>query len=69
MLYGPLLQEIRDRTRVIASARLAPLRSVADAIELDTTGMIVDAAVAEVGRCLKKGHQGAMSPPARGFFN
>jgi cytidylate kinase len=45
-----LLQEIRDRDARDSTRAAAPLQKCADAIELDTTGMSVDAAVAEVIR-------------------
>jgi cytidylate kinase len=43
-----LLQEIRDRDARDSERATAPLQKCADAIELDTTGMSVDAAVANV---------------------
>jgi len=49
-----LLQEIRDRDARDSGRAAAPLRKCADAIELDTTGMSVDAAVAEVVALYKK---------------
>jgi cytidylate kinase len=49
-----LLQEIRDRDARDSERAAAPLRKCADAIELDTTGMSVDAAVAEVVALYKK---------------
>lgn len=45
---GALLQEIRDRDDRDSRRAVAPLQKVADAIELDTTGMSVDEAVARV---------------------
>ena len=49
-----LLQEIRDRDARDSARAAAPLRKCADAIELDTTGLSVDAAVAEVVALYKK---------------
>lgn len=49
-----LLQEIRDRDARDSERAAAPLRKCTDAIELDTTGMSVDAAVAEVVALYKK---------------
>ena len=43
-----LLQEIRSRDARDSGRAAAPLQKVADAVELDTTGMSVDAAVAQV---------------------
>lgn len=43
-----LLQEIRDRDARDARRAAAPLQKVADAIELDTTGLTADEAVAQV---------------------
>jgi cytidylate kinase len=43
-----LLQEIRDRDARDSGRAAAPLQKVADAVELDTTGMSVDEAVARV---------------------
>lgn len=43
-----LLQEIRERDARDSARAAAPLQKSADAIELDTTGMSVDAAVAKV---------------------
>ncbi len=43
-----LLQEIRDRDARDSGRTAAPLQKVADAIELDTTGMSVEAAVAQI---------------------
>jgi len=48
---GALLQEIRDRDARDSRRAVAPLQKVADAIELDTTGMSVDEAVARVLAC------------------
>ena len=45
---GALLQEIRDRDARDMKRATAPLQKGADAIELDTTGMSVDAAVAQI---------------------
>ena len=45
---GALLQEIQDRDARDMKRATAPLQKCADAIELDTTGMSVDAAVAEI---------------------
>jgi cytidylate kinase len=44
------LQEIRDRDARDSRRAAAPLQKVKDAIELDTTGMSVDEAVARVLR-------------------
>ena len=43
-----LLQEIRERDARDSKRAAAPLLKCADAIELDTTGMTVDASVALV---------------------
>ncbi|MDB5862543.1 MAG: Cytidylate kinase [Betaproteobacteria bacterium] len=43
-----LLQEIRDRDARDSKRAAAPLQKCADAVELDTTGIPVDAAVAQV---------------------
>jgi cytidylate kinase len=43
-----LLQEIRDRDARDSSRAAAPLQKCSDAIELDTTGMSADEAVARV---------------------
>jgi cytidylate kinase len=43
-----LLQEIRDRDARDSKRAAAPLQKCADAVELDTTGVPVDAAVAQV---------------------
>ena len=67
-----LLQEIRGTRRARQPARAAaPLQKCSDAIELDTTHMTVDEAVAQVLNAVSQqgGTQGAMSHPARGFFN
>ena len=45
---GALLQEIRDRDARDSRRAAAPLQKVADAIELDTTSLCVDEAVAQV---------------------
>lgn len=45
---GALLQEIRDRDARDTGRAAAPLQKVADAVELDTTGMSVDETVARV---------------------
>lgn len=45
---GALLQEIRDRDRRDSQRAAAPLQKSADAVEIDTTGMPVDAVVAEI---------------------
>ena len=45
---GALLQEIQDRDARDTKRATAPLQKCADAIELDTTGMTVDAAIAEI---------------------
>jgi cytidylate kinase len=43
-----LLQEIQDRDARDSKRAAAPLQKCADAVELDTTGVPVDAAVAQV---------------------
>jgi CMP/dCMP kinase len=43
-----LLQEIRERDARDSGRAVAPLQKVADAVELDTTGVSVDQAVAQV---------------------
>ena len=43
-----LLQEIRERDRRDSQRAAAPLQKSADAVEIDTTGMPVDAVVAEI---------------------
>lgn len=45
---GALLQEIRDRDARDSARAVSPLQKCADAIELDTTGMSIEAAVAAV---------------------
>ena len=45
---GALLQEIRERDARDSQRAAAPLQKCADAIELDTTGMSVEAAVADI---------------------
>ena len=45
---GALLQEIRERDARDTRRAAAPLQKVADAIELDTTKLSVEAAVAQV---------------------
>jgi cytidylate kinase len=49
-----LLQEIRDRDARDSERAAAPLQKCADAIELDTTGMSVDEAVARVLELYRK---------------
>ena len=51
---GALLQEIRDRDARDSARAVAPLQKCADAIELDTTGMSIEAAVAAVLRAYGK---------------
>lgn len=55
-----LLEEIRERDERDSRRAAAPLRKCADAIELDTTGISVDAAVAQV---LALYHQQATQAP------
>lgn len=45
---GALLQEIRERDARDSERAAAPLQKCADAIELDTTGLSVDAVVAQI---------------------
>jgi len=45
---GALLQDIRDRDARDSARAVSPLQKRADAIELDTTGMSIEAAVAAV---------------------
>jgi cytidylate kinase len=49
-----LLQEIRDRDARDSSRATAPLQKCADAIELDTTSLSIEAAVAEVVALYKR---------------
>jgi len=55
-----LLKEIRDRDARDSGRPTAPLRKCADAIELDTTAISVDDAVAEVVALYKR--RVAMAP-------
>ena len=48
MALDALLQEIRDRDARDSRRAAAPLQKVADAIELNTTDLDVEAAVAQV---------------------
>lgn len=49
-----LLQEIRDRDARDSARAVSPLQKCADAIELDTTGMPIEAAVAAVLRAYRE---------------
>lgn len=49
-----LLQEIRDRDARDSARAVSPLQKCADAIELDTTGMSIEAAVAAVLAAYRK---------------
>jgi len=51
---GALLQEIRDRDARDSARAVSPLQKCADAIELDTTGMSIEAAVAAVLAAYRK---------------
>lgn len=51
---SPLLQEIRARDARDSARAAAPLQKCTDAMELDTTGMSIEAAVAAVLRAYRK---------------